>query len=930
MNDVLAQEWSCAQPVASCLRQCDPIGPDTPASVRLRRAVLEALAGRYDRAAEALAGLPDTAASRSDAARVRAFVCLEAGEAHRALMALADVEDDASAAVLVAAGHLELGRLDEARRRLEGVDGADPMAGLLRARLWIEQGAPLRAIEVLEERTATGWLEGQRARLRAEARLALGDAPNVERAHAELGHAIWCLLRLGTPAELGRAYVAMARLVRARGGSAEQAAQWLARAHRVFQHAGTDVDRARLRQAFRACGRRLVDRLVDEPLGAALDAVRLGHARARSLTHELQACPNLPTLAAESLAELEGLVREATEQCERAFGALEGLLVERQRLVRLTDVCRQLLEVDEVDQLAQRLPHVVVSLGHESAAVLDADGRVVAHAGRWEGVDSSDESALRRAQQGTRPVVEVARGRRHIVVSLHGGSRPRYLAVRDAWPRRPALGVDDEYVGVLASVASAVFERLEAEATVREAAARDATTLAVIRDGIVRVDEQGLVRGLNDAALGLLHVRREQIENRRLGELPALGALAQALERDGGETTVRLGTTEVLVRVRRMRDGGFVATLQELGHARQAAQRLVGSEARFTFADFVGRSPALVRVLEDARRLAATDVQVLITGESGVGKELLAQAIHNASPRAGEPFVGVNVAALPRELIESELFGYEAGAFTGARSRGHPGRFELAGAGTLLLDEIGDLPLDMQAKLLRVLQERTFQRLGGSRPLRVQARIIATTHRDLEAAVRDGMFRLDLYYRLRVAHLHLPPLRERAGDVPVLVEHVLRRFASRTGRAPLRVAPDLMARLERYAWPGNVRELVNLLEGMASLLPDGVDELAEVPAPLRRDGEGADVTGVMRRVVDTASGAQPTPAEPVEPLAVVERRALLGALRATGGNVARAAQLLGVARNTLYAMIDRHGLREHVRRRDAPFPPGSGSMRRAR
>jgi transcriptional regulator with PAS, ATPase and Fis domain len=272
---------------------------------------------------------------------------------------------------------------------------------------------------------------------------------------------------------------------------------------------------------------------------------------------------------------------------------------------------------------------------------------------------------------------------------------------------------------------------------------------------------------------------------------------------------------------------------------------------------------------------------------------MLAQAIHNASPNSTGPFLAINVTAIPRELLESELFGYEGGTFTGARASGRAGKFELAGRGTLLLDEIGDMPLDMQAKLLRVLQERVVQRLGGVRDIPVRARIIATTHQDLAEAVRQGRFRLDLYHRLRVLQLVLPALRDRRTDVPLLVHHHLRVHEEETGRR-LRIAPHVLAALEAHEWPGNVRELMNVLEGEISLLPPGQDALNRIPPTLLQGRP------VARR----------TPAAPTEilSLAEMERRACEDALAMFKGNVARAARALGVAKGTLYSKMKRYGL----------------------
>jgi formate hydrogenlyase transcriptional activator len=252
------------------------------------------------------------------------------------------------------------------------------------------------------------------------------------------------------------------------------------------------------------------------------------------------------------------------------------------------------------------------------------------------------------------------------------------------------------------------------------------------------------------------------------------------------------------------------------------------------FDEIVGRSPPLMAVLDKVRRVAATDATVLIQGETGTGKELIARAIHSASGRREKPLIKVNCAALPAGLVESELFGHEKGAFTGAITR-HTGRFELADGGTIFLDEVGELPAETQAKLLRVLQEHEFDRVGGSGPRKVNVRVIAATNRDLLKAVRAKEFREDLYYRLNVFPLPLPPLRERTGDIPLVVKFLLEKFAGRLGRRFEGISPETMRRLVAYSWPGNVRELENVIE-RAVILSNG--PFLEIEAEVFGDANG--------------------------------------------------------------------------------------------
>jgi two-component system nitrogen regulation response regulator GlnG len=322
----------------------------------------------------------------------------------------------------------------------------------------------------------------------------------------------------------------------------------------------------------------------------------------------------------------------------------------------------------------------------------------------------------------------------------------------------------------------------------------------------------------------------------------------------------------------------------------------------------VGRSPALLEVFKTLGRVAPRPVAVLITGESGTGKELVARAIHAASPRAGGPFVAVNTAAIPGELLESELFGHERGAFTGAVAP-RMGRFREASGGTLFLDEIGDMPGELQAKLLRVLQSDEVTPVGGRLPERVDVRIIAATHRDLDAAVARGEFREDLLYRLRVVPIHIPPLRARGEDVRVLAAHFVERYAPELVGSPRFLSEEARVRLERHSWPGNVRELENAIKRalvLASgevLTPEDFAFVDARPAEPARAGLEELVAGVTDAALD--AGEADLHRRVVER---VERPLLERALARTGGNQIRAAALLGINRNTLRKKIVELGI----------------------
>jgi transcriptional regulator with GAF, ATPase, and Fis domain len=343
----------------------------------------------------------------------------------------------------------------------------------------------------------------------------------------------------------------------------------------------------------------------------------------------------------------------------------------------------------------------------------------------------------------------------------------------------------------------------------------------------------------------------------------------------------------------------LAAAEQHSRRLERRVERLRGALAgQYGFDSIVGRSPALREALDQAALVAGQDTTVLLTGESGTGKELVARAIHHASRRAEAPFVAVNCAALPETLAESELFGHERGAFTGA-DRLKRGRFELAAGGTLFLDEVGDLTPSVQAKLLRVLQERQYERVGGTTSLRADVRLIAATNRDLGHRVEAGTFRDDLFYRLAVFGIHLPSLREREGDVLVLAEYVLRTLGERMGRRQSRLSDEARQLLLAHTWPGNIRELQNAIE-RALIAADGHVISA---AHLGIGGHRSLVAG-CRSEAPIAAGSFPT----AQPLLEVEKQAVVGALRRAKGNKTQAAAALGLSRGAFYRRLERFGL----------------------
>src|SRR3990170_3820134 len=368
--------------------------------------------------------------------------------------------------------------------------------------------------------------------------------------------------------------------------------------------------------------------------------------------------------------------------------------------------------------------------------------------------------------------------------------------------------------------------------------------------------------------------------------MTAFGSIQAAVSAiQGGATdylTKPLNLDELLYRIRQVSDRyRIINENRELREALQSRHRIEG---------IIAESGQMLDVISLVRRVAPSEATVLIRGESGTGKELIAKAIHFASPRASGPLVRVNCAALPETLIESELFGHEKGAFTGAVAA-RKGRFELADGGSLFLDEIGDLPLHLQVKLLRVLQEREFERVGSSRPVAVNVRLLAATHRDLEALVRAGRFRDDLYYRINVVSISLPPLRERREDIPLLLDHFVEKFSRRNGKRIGGLTRDAREALLRYDYPGNVRELENLVERAVILTRDEVIGLEDLPLGVKeREGETSGETSLTVLVEG------------------LERRMIREALARADGVQTRAAEILGISERVLRYKLKKYGL----------------------
>ncbi len=365
---------------------------------------------------------------------------------------------------------------------------------------------------------------------------------------------------------------------------------------------------------------------------------------------------------------------------------------------------------------------------------------------------------------------------------------------------------------------------------------------------------------------------------------------------------------------------GFVLILRSIERVQKLVHRMTGARARLTFANAVGESSALKEALRLARLASTSNSTVLLHGETGTGKEIFAQSIHNSSSRANGPFIAINCAAIPRELITTELFGYEAGSFTGADRQGRQGKFEQAQGGTLFLDEIGDMPQDLQTSLLRAIETRTIVRIGGQRVISADVRIIAATHKDLREEVSRGNFRSDLFYRLNVLTIEIPSLRKRSEDIPLLVQHFLQRQSRILGRV-LTITPAAMQVLMQYSWPGNVRELEHTLERATYLMSTSTINVNDLPLDVLQHSDTARLHGLEpeNSPVLPVQGQELSPAGLVEQSQVLKRhsmnaeiQAIVQAWQAANGNLSRTATLLHISRTTLWRKMVKYQLTEEV------------------
>ncbi|NLV17109.1 MAG: sigma 54-interacting transcriptional regulator [Syntrophomonadaceae bacterium] len=427
-----------------------------------------------------------------------------------------------------------------------------------------------------------------------------------------------------------------------------------------------------------------------------------------------------------------------------------------------------------------------------------------------------------------------------------------------------------------------------------------------ISEGVMAVDTNGTITYLNQAAARTFGLTEDLGSGRNvydvLGNYPDnhnfINTITQGRHVVDETHIINLGHTSIKCNITcnplntpDPSGQGTVVLIRESQRMNRLVRNWIGMEAKMTFDDIIGSNDKFQKVIHTAQSASASVSNVLLLGESGTGKDIIAQAMHNASSRSRSPFLAINCAAIPRELIASELFGYEEGAFTGAKKGGNIGKFELADQGTLFLDEIGDMPLDLQASLLRVIEEKNVLRLGGNKLIPVDVRIVTATNKDLEAEMNRGRFRRDLYYRLGVIRIHIPPLRERPEDISLLTKELSGQICDRCNKPRMTIAPEVLKAFLAYEWPGNVREMQNVLEGAVQMAQG-----TEISLDLIRDHFSPTVKELA---VD---------AEHTNDIAWVEKQMIVQYLKKYQQNKTRTAQALGISRQTLYRRLQEYGL----------------------
>jgi len=463
--------------------------------------------------------------------------------------------------------------------------------------------------------------------------------------------------------------------------------------------------------------------------------------------------------------------------------------------------------------------------------------------------------------------------------------------------------VNTHTLGMVGGVSGAIERQFMIEETLAEKILEIKKQQAIvesINEGIIVIDAEERITGLNPQARLMLDLESRDYAGKSIYDIILSGVNFFKIMTAGNNIYDREATLKLKNKVFHctmstsliQSEGsvnGMVITIRESKALHQLAGKIAGSRAYISFSDIIGNSSAIQDAIKVAKTAGRSKSNVLLLGESGTGKELFAQSIHNHSDRANNSFVAVNCGAIPRDLVESELFGYEGGAFTGSRKEGRPGKFELADEGTIFLDEIGDMPLDAQVNLLRVLQNSEVVRVGGTYPKKINVRVVAATNHDLKKAVEQKTFRDDLYYRLNVLSITIPPLRERIEDISSLANHFARKVAHNLNKTITGITPKAMFMLEKYSWPGNVRELENVIERAVNIMESAVITPLELADYVR-------------------SSSAEMPVLPSQSLKAKEYETIISMLSETKGNLRETAKRLGISRGTLYNKITKYGI----------------------
>ncbi|KXS47540.1 Transcriptional regulator of acetoin/glycerol metabolism [Halanaerobium congolense] len=606
----------------------------------------------------------------------------------------------------------------------------------------------------------------------------------------------------------------------------------------------------------------------------------------------------------------------------------KGDLVPDNKLHRIKKQNKQLIETAEpfMKELAELVKdsHIVVVLTNAKGLILETlgDEKIMNNANQLKFIPGSYWSEEKVGTNAIGSAIEIDK-------PLQVNGCEHYCKQHHTWtcsaapihnPEGELIGILDmsgpfkrahpHTLGMVVAAAKSVENQIsliEKNKELRIANKFSSAVFNSMSEGIISIDKFGKVIWINKAASKMFEIDRESAKEKDIkdviGEQPTVEKMLSNHQPFNDEDISVYRNKERLylnasARILLNKTGiadGYIIILRKMKAVKKMVNRMAGSEARFCFGDIIGENRYLKKVKDLGRRISKSDATVLIEGESGTGKEMMAQAIHNESLRRERVFLSINCAAIPQNLLESELFGYEGGSFTGARKKGRPGKFELASGGTLLLDEIGEMPLNMQASLLRVLQEKEINRIGGLEPIPIDVRILASTNKDLEEEVRKGNFRKDLFFRLNTVKIKMPVLSKRLDDIEKLVEHFIFILNQKSNQNIHAVENEVIDLLKEYDWPGNVRELQNVIERAVLLSEDGCIRVKHLPEEFKNN--------VEKEVNKIDSNSLP-----LLKLKDMEKIMLEHSIQETK-TITEAAKILGVSRSTFYRKADKFNLK---------------------